>query len=304
MSDNKIQELSLDNSINASREIISKSSYKELSMTPFLSRLTAQLETSDDDFLCDKECEEHKKEQIEKRICPTLDISESKDWIIGQKFKKFRDNIFNFTNTHSYQGPTPESNWLIKKEPGSKKGSLAIGGYPDRFGYLKNLLGAGLKTFVCLNDEYGKIHQKGKICVAYAENNAHIPKERFIHIPIKDMDITDDKILDTSTNDIVDRILNGEDVYLHCSGGHGRSGTFAAVILRKMFPKLTTNEIFNYIQWAHDQRVANYFGPLLFTQSMLSDPDSIHMCVGQVPTPQHLKQRNQVKRLFGEPEIK
>jgi hypothetical protein len=37
---------------------------------------------------------------------------------------------------------------------------------------------------------------------------------------------------------------------------------------------------------------------------MLADPASLYMCIGQVPTPQVLKQRNQVRRLVGEPEIK
>jgi hypothetical protein len=235
---------------------------------------------------------------------PKIDISESKDWITGQKFTQLINDRDNGLRTqHPYQGPTRESNWLIKKVPGSKIGSLAIGGYLDEFIFVRNLLATGFTKYVCLNDEYGK-YVKGNMYDKYADDKSKFPEGCFIHIPIQDMSITTDEIVDKETNKLLAMILNGEDIYLHCSGGHGRSGTFAAVILKKLFPELTIDEIFNYIQWAHDQRVSNYFGPRLYIGSMIEDPASFYMGLGQVPSPQVLKQRNQVRRLSGEKEIK
>jgi hypothetical protein len=229
---------------------------------------------------------------------PALNISQSINWISRQKFIDLRLLRLNgYKNTHPLTNGMPcESNWLIPKEKGSYFGSFAVGGYPDVTEYMFALLSAGIQTFVCLNNEYGKTIGKSKY-LEYAKEYK-IPAHNFIHQPIADMKIIDDKLIDDVANKIVERLIAGENVYLHCRGGHGRTGTVAGVVLNKLYPQLSSNDIFNYLQYAHDQRDANYFGKQFYTANMLLDPLVKYFVIGQVPTPQTSAQRNQVKRLM------
>ena len=133
---------------------------------------------------------------------------------------------------------------------------------------------------------------------AYANNRSRIPIDRFILEPIDDMKTVDDETIDTLSTEIVVRITKGEHVYLHCAGGHGRTGTVAALVLHKLYPDLTVPEIFDYLQFAHDQRTGNYFGPQMFTSKMTDDPLAKYFVMGQVPTPQTSTQRDQVRRII------
>lgn len=234
-----------------------------------------------------------------KPTIPHLDLTESLNWIIDEKYTNvnFTRSRNYYRNLHPLKGPTEESNWLIKKTPGFVFGSFAVGGYPDKSGFLPSLLADGLNTFVCLNSEYGK-QVKNHNYTAYADNNSRIPKGRFILEPIDDMKTVDDKTIDVLSTDIVTRITNGENVYLHCAGGHGRTGTVAALVLYKLYPHLTVPEIFDYLQFAHDQRSGNYFGPQMFTSKMKDDPLAKYFVIGQVPTPQTSTQRCQVRRII------
>ena len=163
---------------------------------------------------------------------------------------------------------------------------MSVGGYPDKPGDLPALLG---NTFVCLNSEYGE-----REFVAYAKN---IPTHQFIWEPINDMKIVADSTIIALADKIVLRLSNCENIYLHCAGGHGRTGTVAAVVLHKLYPQLSVDEIFDYLQFAHDQRDGNYFGYRLFTYKMIDDPMAQYFMIGQVPTPQTLAQRDQVRRI-------
>lgn len=243
--------------------------------------------------------EEEEKKEEEPVIYP-LDISMSKDWVFREKFAAQtadrRDR--GYKNTSIFRGPTHESNWLLFNKPGYKMGSLAVGGYPDCPEDLDALLAAGLKTFVNLCEEYGT-----RGYPAYAANKRKIPDGNFLNEPIEDMNTTDDIKIDRLATQVVERLLNGENVYIHCAGGHGRTGTLASLVLNKLYPRLSLDEIFEYLQFAHDQRDGN-FPYKLYIQKMMNDPMAFHMSCGQVPTPQTLKQRNQVRRLLNVPEIK
>lgn len=57
----------------------------------------------------------------------------------------------------------------------------------------------------------------------------------FDHCPIIDCGITDDsKVLDLARK-LVFEISRGEVIYLHCWGGHGRTGTVVSIMLHLMY---------------------------------------------------------------------
>ena len=230
----------------------------------------------------------------EVEVVPLLvHLQESRGWITEEKFTtRF------IHNSHPLNGPTHESNWLIPKVLSTGFGSLCVGSYPDsNKGYLVKLQAAGLNTFVCLNDEYGTRDKYGDYFEPYATK---IPADRFIWKRIKDMKTGDDTDLLEVADEVVKRIKNGEHVYLHCAGGHGRTGGYAAIILHKLYPELISSEIFEYIQFAHDQRDGNTCGKSKWNKQMLMDPWAHHFNAGQVPSPQTLDQRNQVRSLLKE----
>ena len=226
-------------------------------------------------------------------VPPLVHLAESRGWITEEKFT----NRF-IHNSHPLNGPTRESNWILPKVPNNTFGSLCVGSYPDsNKGYLVKLLAAGLNTFVCLNDEYGTKDKYGDYFEPYATK---IPADRFIHKKIKDMNVGDDADLLQVACEVVERLRKGENVYLHCAGGHGRTGGYTAIILHKLFPELSSADIFEYIQFAHDQRDGHACGTSKWIGKMLMDPWAHHFKAGQVPSPQTLDQRNQVRSLLKE----
>ena len=233
--------------------------------------------------------------KTESRIETLVHLEESRGWITQEKFKPRAGH-----NSHPLNGPTYESNWIIPKSV-SEFGSLCVGSYPEsRKGYLKKLFDAGCNTFVCLNDEYGSRDKHGDFYEAYAENNPNILVGRFIHKKIMDMGVGSDDDLEEVATEVAKRIKRGEHVYLHCAGGHGRTGGYTAIILHKLFPELSSSEIFEYIQFAHDQRDGHACGTSVWNKKMLMDPWAHHFKAGQVPSPQTLDQRNQVRSLMRE----
>ena len=227
-------------------------------------------------------CVSHEEEKNEEQ--EELNITPSRNWITSKGYERERNNRDLY-----FMGPTAESNWLIRK-------LLAIGSYPDRPGYLKSILDASIDVFVCLTTEYGK-----KVGNSYFPryDDKLSPGCMFIHEPINDMETVEDKRIIVLAKKIVELLKMGKKIYLHCAGGHGRAGTVAAVVLHLLcIEHITETELFDFIQYAHDQRVENYFGNQSFVYKMSKDPLAHHFCNGQVPSPQTSEQRDQVRRIM------
>jgi hypothetical protein len=218
---------------------------------------------------------------------PLYKLDVTRGWITQEKYRSEKNN-----RNPYFKGPTFESNWLFREN--SRHGGFAVGGYPDTTSHLLSLFREGLQTFVCLNSEYGKT-VKGDYFQPYGID---LPKNQFIHEPIDDMQTVKDETIVELAWKITERLLNGEHVYLHCAGGHGRTGTVALVVLHMLYPELTELELFEFVQYAHDQRAGNYFGERMYTGKMFTDPLAHHIVKSQVPSPQTIDQRDQVRRII------
>lgn len=197
-------------------------------------------------------------------------------------------------NAHLYVGPTHESNWVILDR-------FMMGAYPaspdndaDNDMILRSILACGISTFVCLQLEYQhgvpeEMWRTGKCLRPYIEDAMEICHEtqaesngicrphelKFLHHGIVDCGTTNDSTVLELAIDVCTRLLADEVIYLHCWGGHGRTGTVVAVALALMYG-LDATEALLRTQLYHDLRVCNL----------------------NVPSPQTSAQRAQCERLI------
>jgi hypothetical protein len=189
-----------------------------------------------------------------------------------------------------YRGPTTESNWVLPDR-------LMMGAYPaslcddQHYEVSKRLLRCGIRTFVCLQDEYDHTAtpeqwKLGQRIRPYIYDTAEILRtnESFegssqqlelLHVAIKDCSITMDQVVQELAEEVCYRLCMGESIYVHCWGGHGRTGTLVAIVIGMLFG-LDANEALARTQHFHDLR----YSPL------------------GVQSPQTLEQRNQVRRVL------
>ena len=69
-------------------------------------------------------------------------------------------------------------------------------------------------------------------------NGPHIVTEdrlSFDHFPIKDCSVTDDARVLNLARHLVSALARNEIIYLHCWGGHGRTGTVVCLMLHLMY---------------------------------------------------------------------
>jgi protein-tyrosine phosphatase len=232
------------------------------------------------DIIIDEGNENIKKEKgKKKREKLVLDISESIDWI---KNSETKFNKPQFKNP-KYKGPTHTSNWVTE--------NLLMGAYPNSKLDIDKLINSGINTFVCLN---------GSDKVEFYKYEDELPKKiTYIHEPIKDMNVTTDEKLISLCKNIVRRIkIKKERIFVHCAGGHGRTGTVVGCVLYLLY-KLSFEQILNYLQFTHDQRDGNWFGNFYYTKFLnIKNPYRISYVLGQVPVPQIEIQVEQMKRIL------
>jgi len=197
-------------------------------------------------------------------------------------------------NNRLYRGPLPESNKVFD--------GLYAGAFPGdpntaQANYnLIECLNAGITEFVCLQSEYkgetnpAKWHVKNlrpyhldlenilKNRGNHSSLLASVPDEiHFKHFPIADLKTISDAETLQIAKAVANDLDNGKVVYLHCWGGHGRTGVIVCIILHIKF-KLTADESLERCQKCHDSR----------------DWDC-----SSIPSPQTPDQRDQVRRIIG-----
>ena len=155
------------------------------------------------------------------------------------------------------------SNWVIP-------GLLMCGPYPyvDGINFptneegdlnLGSIINDEIDTFICLQAEIPpQCSQNFEINHPYFPKFEYYSKVLnnnflFYYFPIKDGTIPPINIMILYIKAILEIIRKGRKIYVHCAGGHGRSGTVLACIIGSIYD-LTIEEILEYIQNQHDSR--------------------------------------------------
>jgi len=191
------------------------------------------------------------------------------------------------------RGPTEGSNWVLP-------GMLMCGPYPGAFEddkneqLLKRILAKGVDTFICLQEEYDpgmpeEVWRRGAGLRPYFKDAQRISKKEleWVQLPIADGNIAPDDVTAELVVLLVNKMLAGRVLYMHCFGGHGRTGVFVCLVLSYIY-RISAAEALKRSQAYHDCRM---------------EPQGVR-------SPQTVVQRDQVKRQVKEllacqpPELK
>ncbi len=140
------------------------------------------------------------------------------------------------------QAPTPTSNWLID-------GQLLCGAYPDPDTlYHEKIMSTGIDTFVCLQTES-----------ELKKFRPYLPLPKgidYLAFPIEDRGIADDQKLIVFIGQLVNLLKAGKKLYVHCYGGHGRTGIIMSLLISR-FLEIDIDLALKKIRQSHRQRTLN-----------------------------------------------
>ncbi|KAG2374298.1 hypothetical protein C9374_010868 [Naegleria lovaniensis] len=167
-----------------------------------------------------------------------------------------------FTSIH--RGPTDESNWLIPQRvlmsayPGDLKQELAQQ-------KIEKLIQSGINCFVCLQteEELKRFQPYRPMIEKHVNENCNISSSddaqsiEFLQFPIQDTLIASDSaVTKFIQQDLIPRIVSNHNckILIHCWGGHGRTGTIAAILLSHLY-ELNADECLQRVAQCHKCRM-------------------------------------------------
>ena len=129
------------------------------------------------------------------------------------------------------KAPTTRSNWLVPDHLliGAKPGGYYFNTWPDLEAYLK----VGINTFVCLIGELRDLQAYRRNYPSEAEK--HGANAEFIHFRICDFETVDRETLQPFVLELARRLRQGEKIYVHCLGGHGRTGMVIIPVIAALY---------------------------------------------------------------------
>jgi protein-tyrosine phosphatase len=123
--------------------------------------------------------------------------------------------------------PTKFCNWVVYP-------LLLVGGYPfdtDEFraGHLKVLVDMPIDTYInlCTEEEISDFGRYDDYVLS------RTPTAKIVNVPIPDRSICTDDVLADLVQLISLQMKSGKRVYVHCLGGHGRSGVAVACVVQR-----------------------------------------------------------------------
>ena len=82
-------------------------------------------------------------------------------------------------------------------------------------------------------------------------------KVNFLHFPIDDFDIAEEQSTVNFVNELANRVRRGDKMYIHCQGGHGRTGLIAIQLFIALYG-IDFKEARKLINQYHDSRTGCY----------------------------------------------
>lgn len=161
----------------------------------------------------------------------------------------------------SAKGPTALSNWIFA-------GALCVGGYPSAaestraHAYAQSMAECRFDTFVNLmtDTELTRFRPYADLVAFYTARLAP-PMDvttEFLRFPIADGGVPDDDDgFIAMIYELISRLKRGRRIYVHCWGGHGRTGTVVSVLLAVIEQARTTDEALEACQQLHMCRAYN-----------------------------------------------
>lgn len=182
-------------------------------------------------------------------------------------------------------GPFSNSNWVVRNK-------LIVGAYPYNIkkekSYIRRLRKVGVNIYISLQSED-----------ELAELESYLPDlnedEKYYNFPMVDRKTSPDEETISFLNKVL-KLIKKENtcLYIHCLGGHGRTGVFVALILSHLY-KLDLDKSLSYTQRLHNERY-----PDEDLDTILSQKINKHNA--KYFSPQTRTQILQVKRLCYKPE--
>jgi len=131
------------------------------------------------------------------------------------------------------RGPTVTSNWIIP-------GRLLIGenpGYyhPSTPKEVEPILEAGITSYVCLIGEHGSMARYLKTYPQQLIAAAGASTLSFTFFAIRDFHTLDSAHLEPFVMELSRRLKAGERIFMHCRGGHGRTGLVLIPVVAALY---------------------------------------------------------------------
>jgi uncharacterized protein (DUF1810 family) len=155
-----------------------------------------------------------------------------------------------------WRGPSARSNWLVP-------GRVLCGDQPytlDKPEGRAGLAACDVTTIVCLRTKAEMAGGKNSYTSSMAKL---IGNAKFVSFPIVDQSVADDALVCNFIEQLLERIACGEVLYVHCHGGHGRTGTICSLLLGKLYG-LSGEDALKWFQRLHNMRLAPIFTAPLF----------------------------------------
>ena len=158
------------------------------------------------------------------------------------------------------KSPVPDdAHWVIP-------GRLMIGVSPGirKISNLMDIVNSGIDTFLCLQIRYTEYsstdYRKTLENIATRSNGTFPPHDlHFLHFPISDhgtpMDDSMWKLMEEISNVLE---IQKRNVYIHCYGGHGRSGLVLVNLLQYLFG-ISPSSAMKLLKESHKRRNCNFF---------------------------------------------
>ena len=153
-------------------------------------------------------------------------------------------------------------NWVIP-------GRVMCGPYPghddvnfhnrqDAAANIAAITGDGIDTFVCLQDEepHGRNRRPRYATLLNASQNGQVTTYSYHHFPVVDDKVPDHRSFVQHMTVLLELLARGKNIYIHCAGGHGRTGTYVACLLMTLFDYPVKHALY-YTQYLHNLRRKN-----------------------------------------------